>query len=149
MRYRLVPPADLDITDVHAAVPSKANAVEDCCAQLLESTAIGSREEARTWLVFLHALGMVAEGTDGYHRISDNFSSGSLRESFVDEVYGVAELVAVVEASDHPLARDELVERVAAGLSPSGDWEGNVDRLVGWAERFGIVSVSAGGYVVA
>lgn len=137
MRFKPVPPApdSLDaVAAVQRAVPLVPGSEEDCCARVLDRTHVVERDEARTWLTFLRALGLVAETESGFvrerrgvrpegePRLARTETEGSrerneperdaLAAAFRERVYAADEVLAVLDAADRPLSPDEVFDRV-------------------------------------
>ena len=157
MRFKPVPepPDSLDGLDrACRAVPLVPEPEDDCCARLADRLEF-PREEARTWLAFLRALGLVESGERGYHRVRDaSRDPASLADAFERRVYGAREVLAALREADEPLDADEVAAR--AGLLPRWERErhGETDakrreraqRLLGWLALFGRVDRVDSGY---
>jgi hypothetical protein len=148
MRYKVAPePADEDLLfAVRDAVPLVPGDVEDCCLRIADRTAVPSRDDAREWLTFCRALGLVANANRGYHRVRDDPDGDAVAENFAANVFGAKEVVDALEASDGPLD----VDAAFAALGPAvpswererhpdweAEWRGRTRRLLAWAAVFG------------
>lgn len=152
MRYRQLPPAgDLDVVEaVWRAVPVDPTATTDCCDRIRDRTAVGTREQASEWLVFLTALGRVTDDGDGYHRSRDDLDAGEIAERFESRVFGVSEVLEALETADGPLARDEIVDRLDTGTRRRLERAGGeyLDRLLAWAVAFDLMTTAGVKYGV-
>jgi hypothetical protein len=156
MRYRLVPPPGdrSAITAVADAVPRDSSAVDHCCAHVVTETFVDTRDAASEWLVFLAALGLLAEDDAGYYRTEQPCRQDFLAESFVSNVYGVREVLDALADTPEPLTTVEVCERVRASypeqnrgeLDGASSWEQYTDRILGWAVVFELVARSRMGY---
>jgi len=151
MRYKTAPgPVELvglDALDAaHRALPLVPEEVDDCCARLVERTAVPDRDHAREWITFLQALGLAEETSRGYRRVRADVDPEALAEPFAENVFGVADLLAVLETGESQTTGD-----VFESLRPTipawerdrhADWEtvweGRVARLLAWAVAFGL-----------
>lgn len=161
VRRKPVPPApgDLDgLATVRAAVPLVPGSVEDCCSRLVARADVPSRDEARTWLTFLEALGLAQETDRGFARTRDpdDPDRERLADAFLSGVYGAREVLAILEASDRPLDLDGAFEAFREHVPNwermrSEDWEREwrrrVDHLLSWAVLLGLARETGEGYV--
>jgi hypothetical protein len=154
MRYRQLPPAgDLaDLESVRRAVPRDPAETDDCCARVCDRTAVDTREQASQWLVFLTALGCVTDEGTGYYRDAADIDHEELAERFVSHVFGVPEVLGVLDGADRPLTRAEIADRLDARTrerfqrtDPGPDYLG---RLLAWAVSLDRVAVAEDGYVL-
>lgn len=121
MRFKPVPdpPAELEaVGPILAAVPDRADAVDDCCAQLVAETHLETRSEAETWLVFLRAL-KLAVRTDGSYRrtaetptASHGLDRGRLRGAFRERVDGAEAVLETLAAAEDSQTVDAVAETV-------------------------------------
>lgn len=159
MRYRRLPPAATveTLREVRGAVPRSPAETDDCCARIVERTAVGTREDASAWLVFLSALGCVERSDAGYYREPRDGETRNgerpieeLAGAFESGVFGVRELLSVLEEG-RPLGPAETLERLDGRtrrrLARTGAAEEYVTRVLGWAEVFGLVRADDDGYV--
>jgi hypothetical protein len=157
MRYKVVPgPADLDLLYAVAdAVPLVPGSVEDCCTRIRDRTALPSREDAREWLTFCQALGLVTETEQGYYRDREQPGHDALAAAFQEGILGAREAIDALEAADEPLNVPEVFAAVREVVprwerSREADWErewrDRVDRLLEWAVVLGLVERVEGGY---
>jgi hypothetical protein len=155
MRYKTVPePHDLEsLHAVGRAVPLVPGDEEDCCARIASRTEVPGRDVAREWLTFLEALGLVAEGKRGYHRIRADPDRDVLADRFLDNVFGARE---VFEATDRdgPIdaktafaALEKSVPRWERHRNPDWEreWEETTERLLEWAVTFGLLEANGDG----
>lgn len=156
VRYTLVPEARgwTFLDDVHGAVPESPEGVEDCCGHIQARTSIPSREHAREWLVFLEALDCVDNEPAGYSRSEKPQDPQSLAEPFETNLFGVREILAILAGESDPLTDravaegiDESVRTRLDGGAGTHDSAGDaVERRLGWAQLFGLVSRHDGHY---
>lgn len=154
MRYRQLPPAG-DLTtleSVRRAVPREPTATDDCCARLCDRTGVDTREHASQWLVLLTALGCVTDDGVGYYRHADGIDPEALAERFESHVFGVPELLGVLEAADGPLTRAEIADRLDARtrkrVQRTDPGSAYLDRLLAWAVTLERVAVAEDGYAL-
>ena len=113
MQFKLVPepPEDLDfVADSQRAVPLVPGSEDDCCARLLDRTDLTSRDEARTWLTFLRALGLAEEKSAGFARVRQDPEQEYLREQFRENVFGVPALLKILAEAEEELSAKEVFE---------------------------------------
>jgi hypothetical protein len=159
VRYKIVPePVDPDLLEaVRGAVPLVPGSVEDCCTRIRDRTALPSREEAREWLTFCQALGLVAETDRGYYRIRDDPDPATLRERFRESVFGAREIHEALVAAGEPLDAAAVFESVRGAVPRwerdrrvdwETEWRDRVRVLLEWGVAFGQVERADGGYRV-
>ncbi len=156
-RRKPVPPApdSLDrLHEVRAAVSLTPDPETTCCVRLVDRADVPARDEARTWLTFLRALALVEETERGYARTRDDPDPETLRDRYLDGVYGARELSAVLEA-EGPLDADAAFERFREHVPEyerhrSDEWEPvwreRVGRLLEWGTLLGAVEHTTTGY---
>lgn len=158
MKFKPVPepPASLaGVADAQRAVPLVAGSEDDCCARLGDRLDL-PREDARTWLTFLRALELAEETDSGYARTRRDVDRDALATSFRERVFGVSDLLAVLDAADRPLSPDEAFDRFADSVPTwerhknPGSWETvwreRVADLLGWAALLGLAERTPDGY---
>ncbi|PSQ19548.1 hypothetical protein BRD00_01395 [Halobacteriales archaeon QS_8_69_26] len=160
VRRKPVPPVpdSLDrVAEVRGAVPLVPGSVEDCCSRLVGRAGVPSRDEARTWLTFLSALGLVAESDRGFARTREpaDPDSETLARAFREGVYGAREVLELLVAADEPLDADAVFEEFREHV-PNWErmrddawertWRERVARLLGWAALLGLVREAEGSY---
>lgn len=152
MQFKLVPepPETLDVVaDAQRAVPLVPGSENDCCARLLDRTDLTSRDEARTWLTFLRALGLAEEHASGFARTRRDPDREFLRERFREHVFGVDRLLEVLADAERPISADEAFEEFR-GKVPTWEhhknpnsweeiWRERVEHLLEWAALLGLV----------
>ncbi|WP_049925812.1 hypothetical protein [Halopiger goleimassiliensis] len=157
MKFKPVPepPADLEtVVRTARAVPTQAEAVDDCCAHLLAETRLTDRDAAATWLVFLRALEVVTEEPAGYRRLEADptVDPAAWRRSFRERIYGAEAVLETLADSDDPLsaaAVADAVRRDSSARARAGrtdDREGRIERLLEWAVLLGVADRSPEGY---
>ncbi|SDJ22768.1 hypothetical protein SAMN05216226_101223 [Halovenus aranensis] len=150
MRYRQLPPAGdwSTIEAVWQSVPTDPAETTDCCARLCDRTAVERREHASEWLVFLSALGCVTDDGDGYYRSVDSLDTEALGDRFETQVFGVSEVLAVLDAEDGPLTtaaiRSRLEDDPLRGIERAR--EGYLARLLAWGVVFERFTADGAGY---
>lgn len=154
MQYRQLPPAGerTDIETVWRAVPASPDGTDDCCARLCRRTHVESREHASEWLVFLTALGCVADDGDGYYRRDPPPAERGLGDVFESGLFGARAVLETLETATRPLTREEVFERLdeATGrrLSRMGDAGTYLDRLLEWGVALDLFETAGDGYTV-
>lgn len=140
------PPADLAaLWTARDAVPLVPKPENDCCARVMDRYGVDARDDARTWLTFLRALGLVAEADRGFHRTRDDPDRAALADRFHEGVYGAREVLDAV--GDDPRTAGEAfeaVERIVPNWERHKDpawertWRERVRRLLDWAVLLGL-----------
>ncbi|USZ77112.1 hypothetical protein NGM07_07240 [Halorussus vallis] len=113
MQFKLVPepPEDLDfVATAQRAVPLVPGSEDDCCARLLDRTDLTSRDQARTWLTFLRALGLAEEGASGFTRTRRDPDPEFLAERFREHVFGASTVLATLASAESALSADAVFE---------------------------------------
>lgn len=176
-RFKPVPPAPDDLAAVAAAreaVPLVPGTEADCCGRIQSALGLPARDDARTWLTFLRALGLVRETDAGFVRVREGdagdgdagpasdgdvgaASDGdALAAAFRERVFGAREVLAALDDADGPLSADEAFEHVR-GMVPEWErrrdpagwedrWRERVRRLLAWAALLGLAERADGGY---
>lgn len=158
MRFKVVPPARsvAFLGEVRSAVPLVPGTVEDCCRRVVDRTDVAARDDAREWLTFLRALGMVAETDEGYRRTRDDLATEDLAAAFRDRVFLAREAMAALDP-DEPRDADAVYEAVRGAVprwerdrhdDPDAVWRERVQRLLDWAVAFDLAAERDGGYVL-
>lgn len=138
-RLKPVPeaPGDLEgLRDARRAVPLVPGTESDCCARLQDRLDLDSRDEARTWLTFLRALGLAAETRRGFARTREEFSEAALASALREDVYAVREVLAALEAAEDPLEPAAVFDRVE-DVVPQWERHKDPDWRTSWRERTG------------
>jgi hypothetical protein len=160
MRYKVAPePAEEDLLfGAHEALPLVPGSVEDCCTRVRDRTAVPSREDAREWITFLQALGLVVETDRGFYRVRETPERGVLRENFLKQVFGAREISDTLHTAGEPLApRDvfegirEIVPRWERDREPAWEteWAGRVATLLAWGVVLGVFEERDGAYTAS
>ncbi|MFC7073602.1 hypothetical protein ACFQJ7_15630 [Halovenus rubra] len=155
MRYRQLPPVgDLtDLESVYLAVPRDADETADCCRRLCRRTTVETRTHASQWLVFLTAVGCVSDDGAGYYRQETTLDAATLGDEFVSHVFGVPAVLAVFEATDRALTRDEVANRIDGRtrdrLERTDPGPVYLDRVLGWAVTLGQLTIADNGYMLS
>lgn len=150
MRYKLVPPVrDVETLDsVWTRLPSRPTPETDCCARIAGGTTALDRDEARTWLVFLQALGCVETSDGAFYRSKRPSTHGDLGKEFERHVLGVSEIRALLEESPETVAPEEIEHRlddaIVDRLDRTDDPSAYVARLLGWGVELGLFGETAG-----
>ena len=159
MRYKIVPPARdreflLAVRDALPLVPGSEN---DCCARIRDQTAVESRADAREWLTFCQALGLVAETDAGYHRLRDVPDGDDLADRLRESVFPTRELLDALEDAgpmDADSAFETLQDRIprwerSRTADWAAEWRERLEHLLNWCVAFGLAERRDGGYAVA
>ncbi|WP_423999763.1 hypothetical protein ACOZ4I_11845 [Haloarcula salina] len=156
MRYKVAPPPrSLEFLErARGAIPLVPGDEADCCRAIQRETDVGDRETAQSYLVFLRALGLVAESERGYYRTGSDFEPEAAAEAFRRSVFGVDVLVDALASG--PLDADDAFE-VLRDEIPRWErerhtdwvtvWRERVEHLLEWAVTFGLAEKTAGEYV--
>ncbi|MEF8851635.1 MAG: hypothetical protein V5A44_06565 [Haloarculaceae archaeon] len=169
MRYKTAPgPVELvgleALAAAHDALPLVPEDVDDCCARVVDRTAVPDREEAREWITLLQALDLAEETPRGYRRVraevGDDSKTGApdaLADAFEATVFGVAELCEALTTAG-PLTVDESFDRLRPAV-PAWErerhadwvavWTGRVERLLAWCVAFGLAECDGDRYRTA
>jgi hypothetical protein len=156
MRFKVAPePVDPDLlTAVHEAIPLVPGSVDDCCARIRNRTAVGSREDAESWLTFCRALRLATRTDRGYERQRREYTDRAVATAFTERVFGVAELLDSLAAAE-PLAAEAAFESIRDGVptwerNRHGDWVAvwteRTRRLLDWSVVFGHAERTDSGY---
>lgn len=157
MRLKPVPepPDELDgVEEARRAVPLVPGSEDDCCARLMQRYGLDSRDEARTWLTFLRALGLVARGPSGFTRTREEMGREALAERFEEGVFGAREVLDALAEAGEPLDEEAVFERVEPAI-PEWErhknawreaWRERVRRLLDWAVLLRLVERVDGEY---
>jgi hypothetical protein len=158
VQFKVVPPAPDSIEaleTVRRAVPLVPRSETDCCARVMDRAGVPARDEAKEWLTFMRALGVVAEAERGYHRTRDPVDPDRLAAAFRERVYGVDALLDALDAVG-PCSADAAFERFADAVpswerrrhaDPERVWRERVRRLLDWAVLLGLAERGPDGYV--
>ncbi|GCF14817.1 hypothetical protein Harman_27520 [Haloarcula mannanilytica] len=155
MRYKVAPPARpiSFLRTAREAIPLVPDSEADCCRSIQTATDVSDRETAREYLVFLQALGLVAESDRGYYRARADIDRAALAAAFEDSVFGVDVLLAALgsEAIDADTAFEAIRDEIPRWERERHvDWEAvwrvRVTNLLEWAVLFELVETTAGGY---
>jgi len=159
MRFKWVvePPATLDaVADAQRAIPLVPASEADCLRRLVDrtdETVIDDREDAREWLTFLRAIGLVNRTPSGYRRERIELSAGELVDRLHDGIYGARELYDRLEAADEPLSVGDLAETVDLPTweqhhhaNPERVRRQRLRRLAEWFVLNGVTEQTADGY---
>ncbi|ELY97489.1 hypothetical protein C482_12739 [Natrialba chahannaoensis JCM 10990] len=131
------------IATVRATLPAtEAEAADtpDCCARVLDRTdesagaqiQIQDRDDAATWLTFLRALELAADGTEGYHQTEQELEFPAIQTAFRERVHGVQAVLDVLGAAAEPLSAATVAERVDTASRRPVQRE-RVGRILEWA----------------
>lgn len=161
MKFKLVPepPEDLDfVAEAQRSVPLVPGTEDDCCARMLDRTDLTSRDQARTWLTFLRALGLAEETASGFTRTRRDPDREYLRERFREHVFGVPALLEILDEAGEPISaeaafeafRDEVPtwEQHKNPNSWAQIWGERVEALLEWAVLLELVAEVDGKYAV-
>lgn len=160
MRLKPVPPAPDDrggLAAAQRAVPLVPGTESDCCARLRDRLDLPSRDEARTWLTFLRALGLAERTADGsFVRTDRAADEPAVRRDFRGRVFAVREVLDAL--GPEPRSADavfaDVVDAVPRWERDREDewqsrWRERVRRLLDWAVVLDLADRTDGGYVAA
>ena len=159
MRYKVAPePVEEDLLfAAHEALPLVPGSVENCCARVRDRTAVPSREDAREWVTFLQALGLVTETDRGFYRVRETPDRETLRENFLGRVFAAREIRDALAGVDEPLApaavfgrARKIVPRWERDREPAweSEWEHRVGTLLAWGVVLGLFEERDGAYTL-
>jgi len=129
------------------AIPLVPAAEDECCARLMNRLGLAARDAAREWLTFLRALGLVVETESGFSRSRDERAFAELATTFRERVYGVREVLCILDVANEPLSADAVAEEFAEHVpqwerfrypDPKRVWGERVNRILDWAVYFGL-----------
>ncbi|MFB6120304.1 MAG: hypothetical protein ABEJ68_04215 [Halobacteriaceae archaeon] len=160
VRFKPVPAPPTDrhaLAGAQAALPLVPKGENDCCGRLLDRTDfLDGRDEARTWLTFLRALGL-AKRTDGrFARTDRDPESEAVETAFRERVFGAREVLAALGAE--PIDADDAFEAVADAVPPwererhnnwAATYRERAANLLGWAAVLGFATRTDSGYRAA
>ena len=155
MRYKVAPPVRSRsfLEAARAAIPLVPDSETDCCRAIQTATDVSDRETAQKYLVFLQALGLVAESDRGYYRTREDLDRDALATAFEGSVFGVDVLLAALgsEPVDTDAVFDALRDEIPRWeRERHTDWEAvwreRTTRLLEWAVLFGLAEKTADGY---
>ncbi|MFC6940444.1 hypothetical protein ACFQE8_10810 [Salinirubellus sp. GCM10025818] len=158
MQYKVVPPAPDSLDALEAArraVPLVPRSEDDCCARVMDRVGVPARDEAKEWLTFMRALGLVSEAERGYHRTRESAGRDRLARAFRERVYGAADLLSVLD-TEQTISAGEAFERFADSVPDwerqrHADWQQvwgeRVERILDWAVLFGLADREGARYV--
>ena len=158
MQFKVVPPAPDSLEALETArraVPLVPQSETDCCARVMDRAGVPARDEAKEWLTFMRALGLVAEAERGYYRTRDLAAREELAAAFRERVYGAEDLLDALDEAE-PASTEAVFERFADSVptwerqrhaDPEYVWRERVGRLLDWAVLFGLAGRADGGYV--
>jgi hypothetical protein len=157
-RYKVAPPArSLDsLTTARAAIPLVPDTESDCCGAIQRATDVADREQARSYLTFLRALGLVDETERGYYRTREDLDREALAVAFRERVFLVEELLDAV--ATEPRSAESAFEAVREEIpnwerqrDPEWEqhWRARVEHLLAWAVLFDCLAVEDGQYTPA
>jgi len=137
MRQKPVPRpvADLAVIEEYQrAVPLVPGSETDCCTRLCRRTETERRAEARRWLTFLRALGLVRQTDSGFVRTVEEPETDVLARRLRANVFGVEELCTILAETDGPQTTDALFDAFSSQVP---NWERNKteDWREEWRER--------------
>jgi hypothetical protein len=128
---------------------------DDCCTRLQDRLDLPTRDDGREWLTFLHALGLATETSRGYRRTDRDPDDEAVAEAFHEHVFGTAELLDALAATDGSLTVDEgfatLHDIVPTWERNRHDdwerlWRQRAHRLLDWAVLLGLATRADEGY---
>jgi hypothetical protein len=151
MQFKLVPepPESLDfVADAQRAVPLVPGSEDDCCARMLDRTDLSSRDQARTWLTFLRALGLAEEQSSGFTRTRQDPEREFLQERFREHVFGVPAVLEILAEAKKPFSAEEVFEQFRDEV-PTWEhhknpnsweeiWSERVEYLLEWSALLGL-----------
>ena len=155
MRYKVAPPARSRsfLETAREAIPLVPDSEADCCRSIQTATTVSDRETAREYLVFLQALGLVAESDRGYYRTRADLDRADLATAFKRSIFGVDVLLAAL--GSEPVGTDDAFDAVRDEIprwerERHADWEAvwreRTANLLAWTVPFGLAEKTTDGY---
>jgi len=155
VRYKIAPPARSRsfLRTAREAIPLVPDSEADCCRAIQTATDVSDRETARKYLVFLQALGLVAESDRGYYRTRADIEQATLAAAFKDSVFGVDVLLGAL--GPEPVDADDAFDALRGEIprwerERHTDWEAvwreRTTNLLEWAVLFELAEKTADGY---
>jgi len=155
MRYKVAPPprSRSFLETARDAIPLVPDSEADCCRAIQTATDVSNRETAQKYLVFLQALGLVAESDRGYYRTRTDPDRADLVTAFEESVFGVDVLLAALNSE--PVDTDDAFDALRAEIprwerERHADWEAvwqeRTANLLEWAVLFGLAEKTTDGY---
>lgn len=154
MRLKAVPPspgsADV-LADAQRAVARVPDPEDDCCARIGDRLD-APRDDAREWLTFLRALGLVRRTDAGFVRTDRDPAPASVRTPFAERVFGAREVLAALDGGTSAAAAAEAVFPAVPTWERERreDWRAfyheRTERLLGWAVLLGLAREHNGGF---
>ncbi len=161
MRIKSVPPAPDAIevlAEVQRATPLVPEPEESCCVRVATRMERIDKDEARRWLAFMRALGLVEAGELGYVRTRMDPDPEALKAPFRSNIFGVEELLTTLEGSSSvtPEAAFEALrpsipqwERHRNPGTWETSWQERVTEILEWSCLFGLAERTDDGYRLA
>lgn len=154
MRLKAVPPPpeSADTLAEAARAVGRVPAPEgDCCRRVGDRLEV-VRDEARTWLTFLRALGLVRQARQGFVRTDRDPTGAATAQAFTERVFGAREVGETLAGGTTAEAAFEAVaEAVPAWERERREdwrafWRERTRRLLGWAVLFGVAERDGKGF---
>lgn len=138
MRFKPVPmPAqESNLEEARRAIPLVPAGEPDCLRRIRERLDIHDETEARAWLAFLRALGLVVRTPRGFRRTRLERDVETLHEPFRQRVYAADEALSALSSADRPLTAVEVADRIVH-CEPTWERRRRVDHEEYWRERTG------------
>jgi len=163
VRFKIVPPPRslADLRAMARALPAVPRGEADCCAILADAGDLTARDDARAYLTFLRALGLVAVEDDRYYRVRPVPDDATVAGNFRERVFAAdAVLDALPSAGENEnedgdgngvdAVRDtpDAVFRAVRDRVPrwerhrhedwEAEWRDRIAGLLDWAVELGI-----------
>lgn len=161
MRIKSVPPApdSIDVlAEVQRATPLVPEPEESCCVRVASRMEWIDKDEARRWLAFMRALGLVEAGELGYVRTRVTPDPATLKAPFRSNIFGVEEIRTALKGSSSvtPEAAFEALrptvpqwERHRNPGTWEYHWQERVTAILEWSCLFGLAERTDEGYRLA
>jgi hypothetical protein len=139
---------------IRDAAPLVPKPEDDCCRRLVERADVPDRGTASAWLVFLSALGLVADDGSGYARTQDDYERSALADRFLANVFLAQRVVDALDADTDRLPEDvfeQVRDRIPRWERSKRDnwesfWTDRVERRLDWAVVLGLAERTQDGY---
>jgi hypothetical protein len=158
LRTKRLPPAPASaarerLQNARDAVGRVPDPEADCCARVRAAIDV-DRPSARDWLTLLRALGLVARSDGEYRQTTEDVDDATLRERFVNEVYGAREVLGALDGpGGEARSPSAVVDAVTQPTwerhrhaEPEAAWTRHVERLLDWLVAVGAAERGEAGY---
>jgi hypothetical protein len=147
VQFKIVPPPRplAELREMAAALPAVPRAETDCCGAIVAAMDLSARDDARTYLTFLRALGLAATDGGRYYRVRPAPDDDALARTFRERVFLCERVLGTL--ADDALTPAEAFEHVREHVPEwerhrhedwEAEWRERVARLLAWAHELGL-----------